>query len=121
MAQLGSRDNRELLPQRARPIATLAMALSGVLMVCLAGCDQPKHAVVRQPVPNPTPTPVAQQTPVETSRVEPTAQVPIASREPALSPDERLARQVEAIFATGEKEYKDGHLSAARQQFDRSL
>jgi membrane-bound lytic murein transglycosylase D len=34
---------------------------------------------------------------------------------------ERLARQVEAIFEAGEKEYKDGHLSSARQQFDRAL
>jgi membrane-bound lytic murein transglycosylase D len=40
---------------------------------------------------------------------------------PAISAEERLAQQVETTFEAGEKEYKDGHLSAARQQFDHSL
>jgi len=34
---------------------------------------------------------------------------------------ELLARQVEAAFQSGEQEYKAGHLSRARQEFDRAL
>jgi membrane-bound lytic murein transglycosylase D len=100
------------------------MAFVGALAIALAGCGQPHAAVVRQPVPNPTPAPKATQSvkvepPPAQAVVRTPAPAPVP--EPVLSAEERLARQVEAIFASGEKEYRDGHLSAARQQFDRSL
>jgi membrane-bound lytic murein transglycosylase D len=97
------------------------MVFAGVLAVALGGCDQPHRAVVRQPVPNPTPAPISRTAPAEQPRVATAARPAAVPQEPVVSPAERLAGQVEAIFASGEKEYKDGHLSAARQQFDRSL
>jgi membrane-bound lytic murein transglycosylase D len=97
------------------------MVFAGVLAVCLIGCEQPHSAVVRQPVPNPSPAPVSQPAPPARPRVEAAAQVPAAPPAATLTPAERLARQVEATFDAGEKEYKDGHLSAAREDFDRSL
>jgi membrane-bound lytic murein transglycosylase D len=74
-----------------------------------SGCGQaPKVAVVSHPMPTPLPAPV--------STPEPT---PLP--DPMLTPVERLAQLVEQIFAAGEKEYREGHLSAARERFDRSL
>jgi peptidoglycan lytic transglycosylase D len=121
MVQPSGGDTVELLPRHGRPRALRAVVLAGVLAAALGGCDQSHRAVVRQPVPNPTPAgvsqpPLAGQPPVQTAD-----QSPAAPEEPVLRPEESLARQVEAIFDSGEKEYKDGHLSAARQQFDRSL
>ena len=121
MAQQNSGEIVVLLPRRGRSAAIVAMALAGVLAAALGGCDQSRRVVVRQPVPNPTPAPVSQPAQIEQPRVETADQPSAAPQAPAVSPEERLARQVEAIFASGEKEYKDGHLSAARQQFDRSL
>src|ERR1700687_1450300 len=118
MVQQSSRETAMLLPRRRSSIA--AMVFAGVLAVALGGCDQPHRAVVRQPVPNPTPAPISQTVPAEQPRVA-AARPAAVPQEPVVSPEERLAGQVEAIFASGEKEYKDGHLSAARQQFDRSL
>lgn len=86
------------------------MVLAGVLAAALGGCGQSQRTVVaRQPVPNPTP---AQSAAVATA---PSPALPV------LTPSERLAERAEATFAAGEKEYKDGHLSAAREQFDSSL
>jgi membrane-bound lytic murein transglycosylase D len=111
---MGSLRQRRVLP-------LVAAMFAGLLAVALVGCEQTKHAVVRQPVPNPSPAPSVQQEQTQQSQAESVSQAPVAPQPPALSPTERLARQVEATFAAGEKEYKDGHLSAARVQFDRSL
>jgi membrane-bound lytic murein transglycosylase D len=103
---------------------TVLMLGAGVLVTLLAGCDQPhRAAVVRQPVPNPTPAPISQPSQVEQPRAKVTeVQIqPGPAQEPVISPVERLARDVEATFAAGENEYKNGNLSVARQQFDRSL
>jgi membrane-bound lytic murein transglycosylase D len=108
MAEQDGRDRMELLPRRGRSKG-LALVCAGVLAAVLGGCEQSHHAIVRQPVPNPTPS---------ASQDDPAAP---AATKPVLPPDERLARQAEETFAAGEKEYKDGHLSAARKQFDRSL
>jgi peptidoglycan lytic transglycosylase D len=119
MAHHGVRD-RGFLFFRGRPVACKAFLLLG-LAVALIGCEQTSHPpIARQPVPNPTPS-------VAEAPVGAAAQVAIAEEKPApppapvISPEERLARQTEAIFQAGEKAYKDGHLSAARQQFDHSL
>ena len=106
-------------PSGSASVAALVFAV--VLMAAASGCDQPHSAVVRQPVPNPSPATSSQPAFGEQHLPVATTEAPATPPAPALSPEERLARQVEAIFAAGEKEYKDGHLTAARQEFDRSL
>lgn len=121
MAQQRVREKGDLLPRRTRAGGTTAMLLAGVL-AALAGCEQSaRRPVVRQPMPNPTPAPAATSPAIEQPPLEVRAQPRVAPQAPAVSGMERLARQVEAIFEAGEKEYKDGHLSSARQQFDRAL
>ena len=121
MAQQRVRDKGDFLPVRGRSTSKTIL-LAGLLAVALVGCEQtaPHKPLARQPVPNPTPAPVAQAPKVEPPRVQ-VAAPPATPQVPAITAEERLAQQVEVTFETGEKEYKDGHLSTARQQFDHSL
>jgi membrane-bound lytic murein transglycosylase D len=51
-----------------------------------------------------------------------TAQAPaLPPQQPVDDASAKLAREAEAIFEVGEREYKDGHVSTARQHFDRAL
>jgi membrane-bound lytic murein transglycosylase D len=85
----------------------------------VAGCGQAaRQPVAGQPLPNPTPNVEATTNGLPPEAASETTPAPEA---PALSDLERLARRVEATFEAGEKEYKDGHLSSAREQFDRAL
>jgi membrane-bound lytic murein transglycosylase D len=119
MAQQNRPESARRLPQGKGSI--VAMAIASVLAAVVGGCNETQHAVVRQPVPNPAATPVSQPIRVEQPRIEAPAQPPARPQESTISPAERLAGQVETIFASGEKEYQDGHLEAARQQFERAL
>jgi len=121
MAQQRVSERGEFLPRRRRAAGTTAVLLAGVL-AALAGCEQSaRRPVVRQPVPNLTPAPASPLAAVEQPPRQAAIQPPVVRQAPVVNAVERLARQVEAIFEAGEKEYKDGHLSGARQQFDRAL
>jgi membrane-bound lytic murein transglycosylase D len=104
----------------------LAMAIACVLAATVGGCDQTQHAVVvHQPVPNPAAAqaPASQSMQIEQPRVDAATQIqpPTRPQEAASNAAERLAGQVEAAFDSGNKEYQEGRLDAARQQFDRAL
>lgn len=117
-----SGERARFLPRRKRVTGTRATLLAFALAAVLAGCGQAARGpVVRQGVPIPAPAPsslpsAAEQLPRDGG--EPPA---VTRQPPAVDGVERLARQVEGIFEAGEKEYADGHLSSARQQFDRAL
>ena len=120
MFQHRDRDNGEILPLSGHSLTKKAILLAGILAAALAGCEQTHPPVARQPVPNPTPAAVTQPPTPEPLRAQ-VVKPPSPPPAPAISREEQLAQQAEAVFEAGEKEYKDGHLSAARQQFDRSL
>src|SRR3954468_22076382 len=111
-------EKKQVFLRRRGPAGALLLTC---LLFAAVGCEQTtKHVVVRQPASNPLPAPP--QTPVAGSRLPEPSRVEVAAQPqataPQISPVEQLARQVEAVFDSGEKEYKDGHLGAARQQFD---
>jgi membrane-bound lytic murein transglycosylase D len=122
MVQRCVREKGEFLPVRTGAAGTTVMLLAGVLALTLAGCEQAaRRPVVSRPGPNLTPTTASSDPAAGQPAAETAAQLPVAPQAPALNGVERLAKQVETTFEAGEKEYKDGHLSSAREQFDRAL
>jgi membrane-bound lytic murein transglycosylase D len=100
----------------------LYATLLAALAVVLGGCeDAAKHGVqARVPALAPVNAPAA-QVPVTVGELPPRKLSPewlaaLAPRVP--SPKEYLIAQVEAKFASGEQNYKAGHLEAARRDFD---
>jgi len=101
-------------------------AISSLLLVLLLGCETkdatkraataPPPKVTAPPVkaatapPKPEPKPVAK-------KVEPAP----PAREPKSDPVADLIAAVEKEFATGQENYKAGHLEAAKQNFDRAF
>ena len=96
-----------------------ALLLAVGLGLALAGCEETaRHNVkVRPPAEMaPAAAPVLDPLPLDAAMANSISLFPVPS-----SGAELLARQVEAVFQTGEQEYKAGHLSEARQEFDRAL
>ena len=115
------------------PVASGAILLAGILAT--AGCeDAAKKTVVRAPVPatalrqEAAPTTPQQTTANRPARVE-LAPLPVAStRRPLVmlafalrGTKEELIAKVEQRFASGEQNYKAGHLEAARKDFDEAV
>ena len=100
----------------------LNAALVAALVVAAGGCeDAAKHGVQAR-VPALSPANVAAgQVPAKVGelplgQLSPEWVVALALRAPG--PREYLIAQVEAKFASGEQNYKEGHLEAARHDFD---
>jgi membrane-bound lytic murein transglycosylase D len=101
-------------------------AACGLLAVCLAGCDEAGRKPVQAKVPALSPA-QQQPKPVETAVLQELPQKRLAPSEfPSLLPPlpggiPYLIEQVKAKFASGEANYKAGHLAAARRDFDDSV
>ena len=102
-------------------LALYATLLAGFGLVA-GGCeDASKHGVqAHVPALNPANAPVTQVPPtlreLPLRKLSPEWLAALALRVPG--PKEYLIAQVEAKFASGEQNYKAGHLDAARRDFD---
>jgi membrane-bound lytic murein transglycosylase D len=115
------------------PVASGAILLAGILAT--AGCeDAAKKTVVRAPVPatalRPEAAPVTtQQTTTNRPVHVELAPLPVASSKRPLvmlafalrGTKQELIAKVEQKFASGEQNYKAGHLEAARKDFDEAV
>src|SRR5579872_1944985 len=107
---------------RSKPRIALNTMFSAALALVLLGCeDAAKHGVqARVPALAPANAP-ASQVPTTVGelplrKLSPEWLAALAPRVP--SPKDYLIAQVEAKFASGEQNYKAGHLEAARHDFD---
>jgi membrane-bound lytic murein transglycosylase D len=106
------------------PIAAAAILLAGIACVT-AGCEDAAKKSVRAQVPPPMQAPVAAtaaaQKPVELPplpvRSTPVRPLPVLTP-PIRDAKEALIARVEEKFASGQQNYKAGHLEAARKDFD---
>jgi membrane-bound lytic murein transglycosylase D len=121
---------------RGSQFAVGAILLAGIAGMATAGCeDAAKKAVVRAPVPGatlrqeneaPAPKIVAEKRPVIVELaplpIVSSKQRPLSMLPPTLhGSKEDLVARVEQRFASGEQNFKAGHLEAARKDFDEAV
>jgi membrane-bound lytic murein transglycosylase D len=86
-----------------------------LLAVALLSCEGAKQRSATTPAPPPPPEMAPESEPAAEAAPPPEAG-------PAVQPAvEELARQVEAEYETGRRNYAAGHLDAARESFDRAF
>jgi membrane-bound lytic murein transglycosylase D len=107
----------------------MRVAAAALLTTLAAGCEdaarKPVAARVPALAPAPAPATAAAQAPPDLPRL-PLANARSVAKIMALAPQapsgkEYLIRRVEAKFASGEQNYKAGHLEAARKDFDEAV
>ena len=109
------------------PIAAGAILLAGIAGIT-AGCEDASKKSVRAPVPAPMQAPAATKSATTAAAQKAAALPPLPLHSPGrVAPiltwpvhdaKEALVAQVEQRFASGQQNYKAGHLEAARKDFD---